>query len=250
VGNFDESIQAIDLALETMAREVIRAHLDPSRVENERFLAHPDDRRQHQMEWHQWGILTHTREFLRHYEVTIPALLAEWSMDRRVAEILSTLIDGVPRGELLKVSILLHDIGKFAARTESRTGFHFARHERLSGTIVRDELSLERFGLTRSQIDYVAMTAEDHFVLGLARKWARDRHLYDEHFPYTEQFHALALDISADHPNDAAEIGILFLGDSLAKVDPHNGPPRAVSQYGINIDVAREYLRVVLGPSL
>ena len=42
------------------------------------------------------------------------------------------------------------------------------------------------------------------------------------------------------------QIGVLFLGDSLAKVDPLSGPGLAVSQYQTNIEAARAYLARVL----
>jgi len=56
----------------------------------------------------------------------------------------------------------------------------------------------------------------------------------------------IARRIRDDHPLDYVEIGVLFLGDSLAKADPDTGPPDAIAQYYINIDVARAYLTEVL----
>jgi exopolyphosphatase/pppGpp-phosphohydrolase len=238
--------QAMDDRLEEMARAVIRAHLDLSSPENASFLASPDAREQHQTQWHQWGILTHTRRFLRHYDEDIPRYLREWGMFQQVDDILRRCIDGASRWELLRAAILLHDIGKFSARTVGRKRFHFAHHEEQSGDIIRDELDLPGFGFTPAQIAYIACTAQDHFVLGLLRKAARERGEYDQTFPATGIFHSLSLRIKAEHPDDYVEIGVLFLGDSLAKVDPASGPERAVSQYDVNIAVAREYLRIVL----
>jgi hypothetical protein len=239
--------QAIDDRLEEMARAVIRGHLDLSRPENSSFLAYPDARDQHQTQWHQWGILTHTRMFLRHYDQDIPQYLREWGVYEQVDEILRRCIDGASRWELLRAAILLHDIGKFSARTRGQKRFHFAHHEEQSGDIIRDELDLHSLGFTAAQTDYIAQTAQDHFVLGLVRKAARARGQYDETMPFTEIFRSLSLQIKAEHPDDFVEIGVLFLGDSLAKVDPASGPERAVSQYDVNILVAREYLRIVLG---
>jgi hypothetical protein len=239
-------IRSIDDRLEHIARTVIRGHLDISQPENSNFLALPDAREQHQTQWHEWGILTHTRRFLRHYDVDIPQYLREWGLDTGVDEILHDQIDGAAKRDLLRASILLHDIGKFGVRRSGRGRFHFARHEDLSGEVIREELDLPSQGFTAAQTEYIALTAEDHFVLGIIRKAARERGEYDERFARSPLFRTLSLQIKQSHSEDFVEIGVLFLGDSLAKVDPATGPERAVSQYNVNIAVAREYLRIVL----
>jgi hypothetical protein len=239
-------IQAINDRLEDIARTVIRGHLDISRPENASFLASPDAREQHQTEWHEWGILTHTRRFLRHYDVDIPRYLREWGLETGVDAVLREPIDGGARRDLLRVAVLLHDIGKFGARRPGRGRFHFAHHEELSGEIIREELDLPSLGFTAAQTEYIARTAEDHFVLGIIRKAARERGEYDARFARSPLFRTLSLQTKKSHSEDFVEIGVLFLGDSLAKVDPATGPERAVSQYNVNIAVAREYLRIVL----
>jgi hypothetical protein len=244
-------IQAIDDQLEDIARGVIRRHLDLTNPENASFLATPDSREQHQTQWHQWGILTHTRTFLRHYDEDIPRCLREWGLYAKVDEVLSRCIDGARRWDLLRAAILLHDIGKFSARTRGRARFHFSHHEEQSGDIILAELDLPSLGFTESQTEYIAKTARDHFVLGILRKASRERGEYDEGFVRSPHFRTLSLEIKAAHTDDYVEIGVLFLGDSLAKVDPVSGPERAVSQYDVNVAVAREYLRIVLdSPSL
>ena len=50
--------------------------------------------------------------------------------------------------------------------------------------------------------------------------------------------------------NDKVEIGVLFLGDSLAKVHPTEGPDHALEQSPINVEVARAYLTLVLNMPL
>jgi hypothetical protein len=237
---------AIDAELESMARQVIRSHLDISNATTQSFLGHPDAREQHQTQWHQWGILTHTRVFLRHFDDDIPRYLSTWGLWPKVEMALAATVDGVSRWGLLHVSILLHDIGKFAVRTRGRERFHFSHHERLSGEIIRTELHLERFGLTSSQIGYIARTAEDHFVLGLLRKRVREEGRYDRAFIASDQFAEMSRSIRDEHPDDFVEIGVLFLGDSLAKVDPAIGPEAAVAQYDINIETAHRYLHIVL----
>lgn len=229
-----------------MAREVIRCYLDLEDPANQNFLEKPDAREQHQTRWHQWGIITHTQIFLRHFDVEIPTFLKEWGLQEPVDAILAETIEGASKRELLRIAILLHDIGKFATRTQGKYRFHFQHHEGASGEIIREELHLARFDLTPSQIEYVALTAEDHFVLALLRKRAREQGEYDVSYIHSRQFPDHCHEVKAAHPLDFVEIGILFLGDSLAKANPGEGPEDALSQYDLNILVARRYLEVVL----
>lgn len=239
-------VDALDADLPEIAAEVIRRHLDVSDPETQTFLARPDGREQHQTRWHQWGIITHTRVFLRHFEVDVPRYLREWGLWDRADAILSLQVDGITRWDLLRIGILLHDIGKFGARFRGRSRFHFTGHEDMSGSIIRQEVPLTEYGLTAAQAEYVATVAEDHFVLGLLRRRAREHDGYDASFARSPEFRATARRIKREHSGDFVEIGVLFLGDSLAKADPETGPPDAVSQYAVNIDIARAYLQIVL----
>lgn len=249
--DISQIVRAIDETLPDVARDVIQTYLDLNVPANAAFLCNPDGREQHQTHWHQWGIITHTRMFLRYFDVDTPAYLKSWNVWKPVETTLRHTIDEVARWDLLRISILLHDIGKFAARTEGKKSFHFAQHERRSGEIIRGLLNLRDYGLTPGQIEYIALTAEDHFVLGLMRKRAREQGIYDEEFTRTVEFGRIAQEVREQHPTDYIEIGVLFLGDSLAKADPSTGPHQAVSQHDVNIAVARQYLQTVAGgPSL
>jgi hypothetical protein len=247
VADITVTAQKLDEKLEEIAQSVIRRHLDLSEPSNRTFLLHPDDPEQHQTRWHQWGILTHTRTFLRQFDEDVPQFLQSWGVLSCVDGRLSGTVDGARRWDLLRISILLHDIGKFAVRFRGRIRFHFTEHEKMSGVIIRDELALDKYGLTPAQIAYIARTAEDHFVLALARRRAREQSAYDERFTRSADFDHICRDIRALHPDDYIEVGVLFLGDSLAKADPAVGPADALSQYELNIVVARQYLQTVCG---
>jgi hypothetical protein len=241
-------VDMLNAELPDLASQVIRRYLDDDDPATHDFLLHPDGREQHQTRWHQWGIITHTRVFLDHYDADIPGYLREWGLWGATSAVLDRTVDGASRWDLLRVGIVLHDIGKFGARFRGRTRFHFTGHEDLSGRIIRDELRLEDYGLTPAQAEYVATVAEDHFVLGQIRRKVRELGGYDENFAHSPELWAIADRIKRDHPDDFVEIGVLFLGDSLAKADPQTGPPDAVSQYDINIEIARAYLtRVLIG---
>jgi hypothetical protein len=185
---------------------------------------------------------------LSDFETVVPGYLECWGVEEQVAEALAKPVDEVRRRHLLPVAILLHDIGKFAARTRDRERYHFWRHERLSREIILRELDLQRHGLTSAQVRYIAEAAGDHFVLGVVRKEARERGAYDLAFVESDRFREISLDIREEHPEDFVEIGVLFLGDSLSKLHPPEGPHLAMTQYDINIAVARRYLEIVLAP--
>lgn len=243
-------VKSIDAALPDLARGVIERYLDLQEPANRRFLSQPDAREEHQTNWHQWGIITHTRVFLHHFDTTVPNYLRAWGVWDDVNNVMMQKVDGVRKRELLKIAILLHDIGKFGARRRGKYRFHFSGHEELSGAIVRRELDLGQYGLTPDQIDYIALTAQDHFVLGLVRREARNLGEYDERFIKSAGFAEIVRSIMLSHPHDYVEIGILFLGDSLAKMDPEEDREHlepAMSQYHINILVAHRYLELVLG---
>lgn len=244
--DFAAVARIIDHDLPEMARAVIREHLDLAVPANSGFLRDPDAREHHQTQWHQWGIISHTRVFLEDFHTAVPAYLRDWKLWTQIDERFQARIDGATKWDLLDIVVLLHDIGKFAARTRGRERFHFARHEQLSREIILNELDLEQFGLTVAQIRYVARCAGDHFVLGLVRKRAREQGDYNEAFIQGDEFVRLTRQIRREHPDDFVEIGVLFLGDSLAKLKPPDGPKIALTQYDLNIAVAHRYLDLVL----
>ena len=247
--DFDSILSRINEQLPALSRAVIERHLDTNKPENRAFLQCPDDRNQHQTQWHQWGIITHTRVFLGVFDRDVPRYLRAWRVWDPVDRVLSRPVDGLTRWQLLHVSILLHDIGKFGTRTRGARGFHFAGHESLSGRLIREEVRLDQFGLTGPQIAYVARTAEDHFLLGLLRKRARQQGIFRLEYTESQPFLEDVRRIQAEHADDFIEVGVLFLGDSLAKAEPQAGPDRAVSQNEINVAVARRYLELTVGES-
>ncbi len=247
--DFDSILSSINEQLPALSRGVIERYLDTNKPENRAFSQCPDDRNQHQTQWHQWGIITHTRVFLGVFDRDVPRYLRAWRVWDAVDRALSCHVDGLTRWQLLHISILLHDIGKFGTRTQGARGFHFAGHESLSGRLIREDVGLDQFGLTGPQIAYVARTAEDHFLLGLLRKRARHQGTFSLEYTESQPFIEDVYRLKAEHPDDFIEVGVLFLGDSLAKAEPNAGPDRAVSQNEINVAVARRYLELTVGES-
>lgn len=191
----------------------------------------------HAPEWHQWGIVDHSRKFEEAIVNQVPDVLKEWGLDGIANEKLSEQIDGVSKSALLRLASILHDSGKIiAARVDAATQpgqkipeLTFKGHEEESGKIIRDGYTgrivsfkdigpiLKKQGMTPDQVEYIARSAELHFDLGRLRKVARDSGSYDMAFVETQEFRDAAQEIIDKNPDFALEIGLLFLADCFSK---------------------------------
>jgi hypothetical protein len=247
---------------------------------NRSFAASPDDPAEHAPEWHQYGILTHSEKFGDALAEQIPAYARQWGVADPVDAALAVEIDGLAKRQLLQIVALVHDVGKFTARTVRRrpdgsVSTSFAGHERDSGRIVRNDLApvLSRSGLGAAHIEYVATCAELHFELGKVRRTAKDAGGYTIAFTGTPAFMAAARHIIDAFPGCALEIGLQFVADSLSKteiaataetdagiaaerrileeeISVRGLHPKLISQalqQPVNLTVARHYLRLWAG---
>lgn len=273
-------ISSIEKKLPIIGQKIISDHLDLTVMENQKFFENPDDFSQHEYHWHQWGIISHTKEFIREYNVTVPKLLQEWGIGEQVKTYLSDRIDGRSKHELLQLGILLHDLGKFGKRRikgydeSGKPDFSFAGHAQLSAEIIETEefsrMLKTEYGLTESQIKYISQCARIHFdVAGVRDKYKKIPGSYNvENMTcpeMNEEYHRI---VTKCHPFEV-EAGLLFMGDTLSKVDsepvetndelekevevykqkyPQLDPnlSKAVLQKHINLCVARRFLEIVL----
>ncbi len=222
--NIEKSIHSLDQQLPIFARTLISNYLNLSNPLNRYFLNNPDSVDAHSPKWHQWGIITHSRMFTRAIQTELPVFLREWNIDNFVNKELSVQIDGVTKHTLLQAAIVFHDIGKFACRqirnSEPRTSFSFKDHELLSSQIVRNQhnLLISRYGFSDRQIDYVANCVNFHYTLGKLRDKAKEtQHDFTIDFVRRPSTRADLVEIHENHPDYKLEIGIMYLGDSLAK---------------------------------
>jgi hypothetical protein len=227
--DIDRALQTLWDRLPQIARGLVESARYPEHPKNTRFLADPDDPAEHETRWHQWGIITHTRMFGKHYNETVPGLLDRWGIAARVARSLERPIDGSARSGLLRLSIPLHDLGKFAVRQvrlarNGRTAVSFKHHEAESGRIIRRDLRpllVDELGLSPAQFDYVAECAARHYELAHVRDALKGAGTYDLAHIRTPQFGKLCLDLVGQNAGYELEIGLLWLADSLAKVGAH-----------------------------
>lgn len=238
----DDLLARIDRDLPTLARELIpRA---PTASSN--FLAAPDDPQEHKPEWHQFGIITHTRRFVAAlYEEVPPALRQiDATIVGRVERYLDGAIGDLSRRDLALVAGYWHDIGKFTTRTLGRRGdWRFRGHAGDSARLITGERADyadglgARYGLDHAQIAYVARLADLHYA-PMELKLALDRsggpvagsdvyveiaaRLGSEGYAVCCHFWADCL-AKGDAPRQLAERPFLWelLGHTLRAVDAH-----------------------------
>ena len=246
----------------------------------QRFYHNPDSVDEHEPNWHQWGIITHSRKFREMYDGEVSGYLKSWELEQRVGEYLQREIDGVPKSELIRVSMPLHDLGKFRKglkEKDGKTKFDFDNHEKISQEIILSQEfreMLRDYGLSNPQIEYVAKCAGNHYELGFVRDRAKKSDLgYTIRFVESPNFSEAVKEQLSRFDGFEVEVGLLFLADSLAKTDViipaesdaqiEQYSPRAeqeikqrglnpklinaVKQRPVNIAVVKEYLSMVLG---
>ena len=215
--------QAFDF-IEEIAPKIIKD--DP---ENQSFIINPDDPNEHKPEWHQFGIITHTKWVLFHYENTMQKYLKKWGVDKNVDTYLDAKIDGMSRKRLLGLSIPFHDVGKFLGRyfkvRDGQKVPYYNDHEKLSEKLINEnddfQLFFKALGLTFLQIDYIAKCAGLHYELGKIRDIIRSKRqsLFNIAFTKSQSCKDFCVDCMVKNPIFTVEIGVLYLCDSLAKTD-------------------------------
>jgi hypothetical protein len=202
--------------------------------------------------------------------------MREWEILHNVETVLSEHIDGISKADLLEIASLVHDLGKFTARTfelkeDGTYDARFVGHEADSGKIIRTVLrdTLKLLGLTEAQIEYIAKCAEHHFDLGKARQVAIDTVGYTMAFAKSDSFKEVARNIITACPECSLEIGLMFLADSFSKtqvaaiadtdeqiksqrahleqeIKDNNLNPRLINQalqQPVNLEIGRQYLQ-------
>jgi hypothetical protein len=223
--NLDSALALLWQRLPGIARDLVARADYPPHPRNERFLANPDDPAEHETHWHQWGIITHSRMFEKGFVEEVPVLLRSWGVGEKVGSALVARVDDVPRSDLLRLAIPLHDLGKFAVRQvrlsrNNRVGVAFKHHEEESGRVIRRDLRPllgGELGLTDAQFEYVAGCAERHYVLAHVRDSLKGSGAYDIAHVLTPGFGERCFALMRMNAGYELEVGLLWLADSLAK---------------------------------
>jgi hypothetical protein len=226
-----ERVEAMRLELPLMAKALIGEHLDLKVPENQAFYENPDNPLFHAPSWHQWGIITHTNQFSSSFSGEVLEHAKKWGLTQAVGRLFAEQVDGLDKRQLMEAGVLFHDLGKFTKRTveydaQGKPSYKFEGHEVDSGRLIRKPdfvaQMYTKYGLNANHVEYIARCAELHFVLGTLREEAKSR---AEALPYSieliqsDWFRDRARQIANSHPGYELEIGLMFLGDSLAKTD-------------------------------
>ncbi|HEY8597485.1 MAG TPA: hypothetical protein VIL85_03585 [Thermomicrobiales bacterium] len=162
--------------------DLAQALIPSSPSASPRFLAAPDHPAEHKPEWHQFGIITHTRHFVAALRDAVPRAIRR--VDPTIAARVERYLDGqlgdLSRRELLLIAGYWHDVGKFTTRTRGRRGdWRFIGHAHDSARLVTGEAATggglgARYGLDAAQIAFVARLADLHYA-PMELKLALDR---------------------------------------------------------------------------
>lgn len=178
---------------------------------------------EHEPEWHQWGVLEHTGRVCEAMTAEVPDFCIAWGVPF-IQELKAERIQNKSKWDLLLVTCVVHDLGKWAGRTMNSTGsYSFKGHEIVSEHLIRHNplvnQSLREAGLSPEHIDYVARTSGLHYELGTLRQLGYRQGGFDPAFLTSDIFHAESETIAHRYTDYAREIGLIFLADSLAKVE-------------------------------
>lgn len=194
----------------------------------------PDSVRCHKPNWHQYGIVTHTRNVIA--ATGMQAQLDPDGITRPVIDALSQeMIDHRSKWELFVASMIFHDIGKFQPHLRQKHGSWVTvhtDHEKRSEIILRSaadgsgeasvivQSMLDALSATPAQADYMATCVGLHYQFGRLRDIAKHRpDGYSLSFIDSESFRDACTSIAAGHPPFAREIGLYFLFDSAGKLE-------------------------------
>ncbi len=225
-----------------------------------------DDPREHDPDWHQWGVLEHTERVCRAMANEVPIFCLAWEVPF-ISDLKTETIQHRSKWELLLIACVVHDLGKWAGRRVKAGGAHsFRDHEAVSEYLIRHDPYVRRMllqvKLRPVQLDYIARVAGIHYELGKLRRLARQQGHFDLAFLKSDLFQNGCALIADQHPDHLREIGLIFLADSLAKVAFRAGLEpseeieteiakqglskklmRAVSQVPLNIALCRAYFK-------
>ena len=184
-----------------------------------------DDPLAHEPKWHQWGILTHTQRVWLAMQLDVPTYCEQWQLPY-IAELRREKIGSHSKWALLLVACIVHDLGKWVGRQETAVHtYSFKGHESLSEQLIRHNSDvrayLQQAGLQTKQLDYIATVAGLHYELGKVRRLGYQSGDFDHTFLQSDLFHTQCRQISARHPSYVREIGLIYLADSLGKIDFH-----------------------------
>jgi hypothetical protein len=224
-----------------------------------------DDLLEHEPNWHQWGVLEHTRRAEMAMLTEVPIYCLAWDVPF-IQELKTEFIQSKSKWELLLITCIVHDLGKWAGRTMKASGsYSFKGHEAISEQLIRHHPHVRQIlldaPLRPKHLDYCASVAGLHHELSKLRQFGYQQDHFDRAFLKSDLFQVKCETIVQQSQHYAREIGLIFLADSLAKVEFRPGLEapadieakileqgfsqrliQAVHQLPINIAMCQQYM--------
>ncbi|MEI6774255.1 MAG: hypothetical protein WCL18_05725 [bacterium] len=218
--NLQDKLDDCDTYLPIIANSII-----PDNAENKSFREHPDDPKEHQPMWHEFGIITHSKKMLQQFFNRNNWLKP---IKKQIDSVLQETIDGKTKEELMAISIIFHNIGKYLRTIYIKNGereIAHPDHEQLGKNICMtnphvQKLIQDRYHLTEKQYNYMTNCIGLHFELAKLRVNSQTiQQGYNLQYTHSDKFMRICENIRNKNPEYKTEIGVLFLCDSLAKTD-------------------------------
>ena len=234
----------------------------------QQYIQNPDFLEERLSSWHQFGLITHTKMVRDIYVNKLEDLIKKWGLDKLIKEQLNKEIDNIKKELLLNISIIFHDLGKIICLEDNRIN---REHEVASVKLLEESFlnrRLERYTLSKNQIDYIKRVIGTHDVLGKElRDKLKEEGLLNIKFLENSEVSKICKEISSKYSDVKLEVGIFFLCDLLGKTEfwdyfqedsitpnrkidciltEKNLPPqlkKAINQLPLNIKLAEIYLK-------
>jgi hypothetical protein len=184
------------------------------------YLQDPDFLERRISAWHQFGLITHTKQVRYAFLHELEPLLKKWGVDQQVGSILGEEVDGLTKRALLEASIPLHDLGKIVVNGLKKSD---RNHETASKNLVEQSFlrqRLESLGLSTRHIEKIARYVNTHDIVGkLIRKPLKSQGRFNLAFMQDPELEQMCQSIAAGYPDIYPDTGVFFLCDSLGKTD-------------------------------
>ena len=183
-----------------------------------KFQENPDFLEERIVKWHQFGLLTHTRNVKKAFCNEAPNLIKRWGLETKLKERLNHKVLESTKYDLFDISIIFHDLGKIICyKNSSKNRFHESESANLINYFKN---RLNKLGLSDSSINHIKRYVQTHDIVG---KEIRDKLTETENFSFSnlskDSTKYLCEKIAKKYSEIDLEIGFYFLCDSLGKTD-------------------------------
>ncbi len=263
--NFQEIIHTLQEKLPIWGAELVRSHLDQKQPYNVSFATDLDNPKHHKPEWHEWGILTHTKKVLEAFELECLSYLETWGWNNIETEwaneyYMKSSPSRYTHRELMTIAIILHDLGKFTNRHLSKIqtntytnypDFSFGLHEVASERIIHSDLvrpTLIELGLHPEEVYYIGRLTALHYELSKIRERAKQsQEGFCTTYLMSQQYEKECRLLLRSHSPFAIELGIIYLADTLGKTS-YRLTPEEIGQSGTETKVKTSLVEHAIDP--